>query len=336
MDLVLVRLLFVALFAAVCYFLHPFAIDNAWEAAAAGALAAGAVIVFELRVRALSLRRLIGAVAGSVLGIFGAALFCLVLRSAPLASSTSSVLQIFVLLLMTYVGLLVGANKGDLLNPSALGTLFTGDRPTRRSAKVLDTSVIIDGRIADIAETGFVDGMIVVPEFVVRELQVVADSTDSSKRQRGRRGLDMLQRMQSNTNLHIEIVSDDFPSIREVDLKLLELAKKWEAKVVTNDFNLNKVAHLHHVEVLNINDLANALKPVVLPGERMSVVVLKEGKEYNQGVGYLDDGTMVVVDHARRMIGKSVDISVTSVLQTASGKMIFGKLDENTRMSETA
>ena len=336
MDLVLIRLLFVVLFAAVCYFLRPFGVSNGWEAAIVGVLAAAAVIVFELRVRALSLRRLIGAVVGSVLGIFGAALFCLVLRSAPLASATSSVLQIFVLLLMTYVGLLVGASKGELLNPAALGTLFTGDRPLRRSAKVLDTSVIIDGRIADIAEAGFVDGMIVVPEFVVRELQVVADSTDSSKRQRGRRGLDMLQRMQSNANLHVEIVSDDFPSIREVDLKLLELAKKWEAKVVTNDFNLNKVAHLHHVEVLNINDLANALKPVVLPGERMSVVVLKEGKEYNQGVGYLDDGTMVVVDHARRMIGKSVDISVTSVLQTASGKMIFGKMDENARMSESA
>ncbi|MGB6742829.1 MAG: PIN domain-containing protein [Terracidiphilus sp.] len=336
MDLVLIRLLFVALFAGVCYFLHPFGMSSGWEAAIAGALAASAVIVFELRVRALSLRRLIGAVVGSVLGIFGAALFCLVLRSAPLTSANSAVLQIFVLLLMTYVGLLVGANKGEMLNPAALGTVFTGDRPTRRSAKVLDTSVIIDGRIADIAETGFIDGMIVVPEFVVRELQVVADSTDSSKRQRGRRGLDMLQRMQSNGSLHVEIVSDDFPSIREVDLKLLELAKKWEAKVVTNDFNLNKVAHLHHVEVLNINDLANALKPVVLPGERMSVVVLKEGKEYNQGVGYLDDGTMVVVDHARKMIGRSVDIAVTSVLQTASGKMIFGKMDENGRMSETA
>ena len=177
-------------------------------------------------------------------------------------------LQIFVLLLMTYVGLLVGASKGDLLNPAALGTVFAGERPTRKSAKVLDTSVIIDGRIADIAEAGFIDGMMVVPEFVLRELQVVADSTDGSKRQRGRRGLDMLQRMQSNPNIQVQIVPDDFPSIREVDLKLLELAKKWEAKVVTNDFNLNKVAHLHRVEVLNINDLANALKPVVLPGEQ--------------------------------------------------------------------
>ena len=332
MDLILLRILFVAVLSTVCFFLHPFGLTE-WMSAAVGAAAACAVIIFELRVRALTLRRLIGAVVGSVLGIFGAALFCLVLRSAPLPAD-SAVLQIFVLMLMTYVGLLVGASKGDLLNPAALGTMFSGDKPTRRTAKVLDTSVIIDGRIADIAEAGFIDGMMVVPEFVLRELQVVADSTDSSKRQRGRRGLDMLQRMQSNTNIQVQIVPDDFPSIREVDLKLLELAKKWEAKVVTNDFNLNKVAHLHHVEVLNINDLANALKPVVLPGERMTVLILKEGKEYNQGVGYLDDGTMVVVDHARKLIGKAVEISVTSVLQTASGKMIFGKLDENGKTGE--
>jgi len=335
MDLILIRLLFVALLAAVCFFLRPFGLSE-WVSAAVGAVAASAVIVFELRVRALSLKRLIGAVAGSVLGIFGAALFCLVLRSAPLGGSTSAVLQIFVLLLMTYVGLLVGASKGDLLNPAALGSIFATERPTRRSAKVLDTSVIIDGRIADIAEAGFVDGMMVVPEFVLRELQTVADSTDSSKRQRGRRGLDMLQRMQSNDNIRVQIVPDDFPAIGEVGLKLLELAGEWEAKVVTNDFNLNKVAHLHHVEVLNINDLANALKPVVLPGEKMMVLILKEGKEYNQGVGYLDDGTMVVVDHARKVIGKSVEISVTSVLQTASGKMIFGKIEETGKNGDSA
>jgi uncharacterized protein YacL len=333
MDLVLIRILFVALLSSVCFFLQPFGITGP-IGAMVGAAGACAVIVFELRVRALSLRRLIGAVAGSVLGIVGAALFCLVLRSALKPGPTAAVLQIFVLLLMTYVGLLVGASKGDLLNPAALGTLFNAERQQRRSAKVLDTSVIIDGRIADIAEAGFVDGVMVVPEFVLRELQIVADSTDGSKRQRGRRGLDMLQRMQSNACLQVQIVPDDFPSIREVDLKLLELAKKWEAKVVTNDFNLNKVAHLHHVEVLNINDLANALKPVVLPGEHMSVLILKEGKEFNQGVGYLDDGTMVVVDHARKMIGKPVEIAVTSVLQTASGKMIFGKMEENGRGSE--
>jgi uncharacterized protein YacL len=333
MDLILIRILFVALLAAMSFFLHPFGLPGG-QGAVLGAATALAVIAFELRVRALSLRRLIGAVTGSVLGIFGAALFCLVLRGALNPGATASVIQIFVLLLMTYVGLLVGASKGDLLNPVALGTVFSGDRPSRRTAKVLDTSVIIDGRIADIAEAGFIDGMMVVPEFVLRELQTVADSTDGSKRQRGRRGLDMLQRMQSNNNIQVQIVPDDFPSIREVDLKLLELAKKWEAKVVTNDFNLNKVAHLHRVEVLNINDLANALKPVVLPGEKMNVLILKEGKEYNQGVGYLDDGTMVVVDHARKMIGKPVEITVTSVLQTASGKMIFGKVEENGRTAE--
>jgi uncharacterized protein YacL len=333
MDLILVRILFVALLSGVCFFLQPFGLTGLF-AASAGVLAAVAVIAFELRVRAFDIRRLVGAVVGSILGIFGAALFCLVLRSATLPGPTSAVLQIFVLLLMTYVGLLVGASKGDLLNPAALGFVFSGERPTKRSAKLLDTSVIIDGRIADIAEAGFIEGLMVIPEFVLRELQVVADSTDGSKRQRGRRGLDMLQRMQSNCSIQVQIVPDDFPSIREVDLKLIELAKKWEAKVVTNDFNLNKVAHLHHVEVLNINDLANALKPVVLPGERMTVVILKEGKEYNQGVGYLDDGTMVVVDHARKMIGKPVDISVTSVLQTASGKMIFGKMDETGRPFE--
>jgi uncharacterized protein YacL len=188
--------------------------------------------------------------------------------------------------------------------------------------------VIIDGRIADIAETGFLDGMIVIPQFVLRELQLVADSADSLKRNRGRRGLDILQRLQKGASVQIQIVEDDFPAVREVDLKLIELAKLYEGKIITNDFNLNKVAQLQGVEVLNINELANSLKPIVLPGEIMKVFVLKEGKEYNQGVAYLDDGTMVVVDNARKMIGKTVDISVTSVLQTTAGKMIFGKWDE--------
>ena len=198
----------------------------------------------------------------------------------------------------------------------------------KRNLKILDTSAIIDGRIADVVETGFLEGTLVVPEFVLRELQVVADSSDSSRRQRGRRGLDILQKMQAHPSLGVHIIEDDFPQLREVDLKLIELAKKMGAPILTNDFNLSKVAQLHQVRVLNLNDLANSLKPLVLPGEKMNIVVLKEGKEYNQGVGYLDDGTMVVVDHARRMIGRAVEITVTSVLQTASGKMIFGKLEE--------
>ena len=234
-------------------------------------------------------------------------------------------------MLMSYVGLMVGASKGDLLNfTGGLAELFAGERAAagKRNHKILDTSAIIDGRIADVIDTGFLEGTLLVPEFVLRELQVVADSSDSSRRQRGRRGLDVLQKMQAHPSLSVQIVEDDFPQLREVDLKLIELAKKVGAPIVTNDFNLSKVAQLHRVRALNLNDLANSLKPLVLPGEKMNIVVLKEGKEYNQGVGYLDDGTMVVVDHARRMIGRAVEITVTSVLQTASGKMIFGKIDD--------
>ncbi len=177
-------------------------------------------------------------------------------------------------------------------------------------------------------ETGFIDGTLIVPQFVLRELQLVADSSDQLKRNRGRRGLDILQRMQKMGTIVVQIVDEDFPQMREVDMKLIELAKQNEAKIVTNDFNLNKVAQLQGVPVLNINELANALKPVVLPGEAMRVFILKEGKEYNQGVAYLDDGTMVVVDNAKRMISKTIDIAVTSVLQTTAGKMIFGKFED--------
>src|SRR5439155_21999025 len=170
--------------------------------------------------------------------------------------------------------------------------IFGAEKQARRSFKILDTSVIIDGRIADIAETGFLDGVVVVPQFVLRELQLVADAADGLKRNRRRRGLDVLQRSQNMTTMNAQIVEDDFPNVREVDLKLIELAKIYEAKIITNDFNLNKVAQLQGVEVLNINELANSLKPIVLPGEIMKVFILKEGKEYNQGVAYLDDGTM--------------------------------------------
>jgi uncharacterized protein YacL len=209
-----------------------------------------------------------------------------------------------------------------------LGGLFGGESATRNTFKILDTSVIIDGRIADIAETGFIDGALVIPQFVLRELQMVADSSDSNKRNRGRRGLDVLQRIQKMPQLNIQILEDDFPNVREVDMKLIELAKLYSCKIVTNDFNLNKVAQLRGVEVLNINDLANALKPIVLPGETIRVFILKEGKEHNQGVAYLDDGTMVVVDNARKLISKTIDVTVTSVLQTTAGKMIFGRYDE--------
>jgi uncharacterized protein YacL len=334
-DIVLVRLLLIVIVAATCFVIHPFGLKATWDAGL-GALIGAVIVLFEWKLRTVSLKRLIGAAIGSLLGICGAYLFALVIRSSVPAGNTQSFLQILVMLLMAYVGLSVGSNKGELLNLAALGGVFGGEKQNKKSYKILDTSVIIDGRIADIAETGFLDGIIVTPQFVLRELQLVADSADSLKRNRGRRGLDILQRLQKSANLTIQIVEDDFPAVREVDLKLIELAKVYEGKIITNDFNLNKVAQLQGVNVLNINELANSLKPIVLPGETMRVFVLKEGKEYNQGVAYLDDGTMVVVDNARKMIGKTIDVSVTSVLQTTAGKMIFGKWDERGSYSRPA
>ena len=327
MDLILVRLLFIVFVSVTCYLLEPFGLSRPIDASI-GVGVGLAIVLFEWRLRLVSLKRLIGAAIGSVLGIFGAYLFALVIRNSLAPSRIQSFLQLMVMALMAYVGLVVGANKGDVLNLAALGGIFGGEKGTKKSYKILDTSVIIDGRIADIAETGFLDGSLVIPQFVLRELQLVADSADSLKRNRGRRGLDVLQRLQKTASVQIQIVEDDFPTVREVDLKLIELAKLYEGKIITNDFNLNKVAQLQGVEVLNINELANSLKPIVLPGETMRVFILKEGKEYNQGVAYLDDGTMVVVDNARKMIGKTIDVSVTSVLQTTAGKMIFGKWDE--------
>jgi uncharacterized protein YacL len=309
------------------YHFQPFGLGP-WAAAGLGAVFALAVFVFEARLERVSLRRLIGAAIGSILGILGAYGMGLVLAWTSIPDGSRSFLDIALLLVMTYIGLVLGTSKGDMLNLQALGGLFGSESSVQRQPKVLDTSVIIDGRIADICEAYFLEGVLLVPQFVLRELQMVADSADSLKRQRGRRGLEVLQRMQKMQHLEVEIIDDDFPQIPEVDLKLIELAKRHGAKIVTNDYNLNKVATLQSLEVLNVNQLANALKPVVLPGETMRVFILREGKEHNQGVAYLDDGTMVVVDGGRRMINKTVDISVTSVHQTTAGKMIFGRLDE--------
>jgi uncharacterized protein YacL len=324
LDLLIVRAVFVLVLTVCALILRPWGLP-AWQSVGGGLLLGGGIILFEIRLEQVSLKRLIGAASGSVLGILGAFLISLVLDKA---SPHERFLHVFVLLWMGYVGLVAGAKKGDMLNLSALGGVFGGEKSSKKAFKILDTSVVIDGRIADIAETGFLDGVLVIPQFVLRELQLVADSADSMKRNRGRRGLDILQRIQKMPHLNVQIVEEDFPQVRDVDMKLIELAKVYGCKIVTNDFNLNKVAQLHGVEVLNINELANSLKPIVLPGETMRVFILKEGKEYNQGVAYLDDGTMVVVDNAKKLISKTIDISVTSVLQTTAGKMIFGKHDE--------
>ncbi|MDH3492750.1 MAG: PIN domain nuclease [Acidobacteriota bacterium] len=342
-DILIIRIGFVLLLIFLGFVLNPlertqrfgFAeIETAmrpYASAFLGLIVGMLILAFEMRVKRATLKTLIGAAVGSILGILGAFLIG-VLISIQKESAVSAEMQTFLTIslafFMGYVGLMVGAAKGEFIDLSALGGVF-GEGNQYKDYKILDTSVIIDGRIADVAETGFLGGTIIIPQFILTELQQVADSPDSSKRQRGRRGLDMLQRLRNNSQLDIQIVETDFPKVKEVDLKLIELGQQLEGVVVTNDFNLNKVSELRGVSVLNINELANALKPVVLPGEAMKVFILKEGKEYNQGVAYLDDGTMVVVDNARRLIGKSADIAVTSVLQTTAGKMIFGRLWED-------
>src|SRR5262245_56298661 len=327
LDIIMVRTIFAIALTGAAFVMQPFGLSG-FPAIGLGLVGSLAIIYFERRLRTATLKRLIGAAIGSILGIIGAVMISHVLGTTEYDKNSISFIKVFILFMMTYVGLIAGANKGDLLNLAALGGIFGGERPAKRVYKIFDTSVIIDGRVADICETGFMDGILLIPHFVLRELQQVADSADALKRNRGRRGLDILQRIQKMSGITVQFVENDYPAIREVDMKLIELAKEFEAKIVTNDFNLNKVAQLRGVEVLNINELANALKPVYLPGETMKVFILKEGKEFNQGIAYLDDGTMVVVDNARKMIGKTIDSSVTSVLQTTAGKMIFGKYEE--------
>jgi uncharacterized protein YacL len=236
------------------------------------------------------------------------------------------------LLGLPYLGLVLGAKfgreriTGQSKHPEY--AMVTGNH------KILDTSVIIDGRVADLCETGFLEGTFLVPQFILHELQHIADSSDSLKRARGRRGLDILNKIRKMVDIDVRIIDDDFPNVKDVDSKIVVLAKKVGAKVITNDLNLNKVAELQGVRVLNINELCNALRPVVLPGETIRVFVLKEGKEVGQGVAYLDDGTMIVVDNAKRCIGRNVDVVVTSVLQTTAGRMIFTRLREETEKEE--
>ncbi|HLG26757.1 MAG TPA: PIN/TRAM domain-containing protein [Paenisporosarcina sp.] len=247
----------------------------------------------------------------------------------------NAVLPVLLTIILGYLGFQVGFKKRD-----EIGQMFTASRTTvqkkkfdennpqalqQASYKLLDTSVIIDGRIADISTTGFMEGVLVVPQFVLTELQHIADSSDTLKRTRGRRGLDILKRLQSERASALLITEEDFDDVQEVDIKLMRLAKKMDGMVVTNDFNLNKVCELHKVPVLNINDLANAVKPIVIPGEVMHIVVIKDGKEQNQGIAYLDDGTMIVVEDGRSNIGQAIDVIVTSVLQTSAGRMIFAK-----------
>lgn len=306
------------LFIAHSYYGFPIAIIGFFV----GFIIALFVIQIEESIRKVSLRVIFGGVVGMIVGLLIAYLLAYGLNFVSIENQ-QVVPWIYVLLagIMAYLGLLIGSKKIEEF------TFFSfGQNKYSSDHRVLDTSVIIDGRIADIADAGFMHGNLIVPRFVLDELQYIADSADSMKRSRGRRGLDILNRMQRSAGINIEIMDQDFPKLKGVDAKLVALAKKMNAKIITNDFNLNKVAELQGLKILNVNELANALKPVVLPGETMSVKIVKEGKEPGQGVAYLDDGTMIVVDHAQKHQGAHVEVIVTSVLQTTAGRMIFSEL----------
>jgi uncharacterized protein YacL len=280
---------------------------------------------WELWVRELS-------VSGMVIGLIGlfAGLLIAVTASIAMQEYARSGFWLILTAAMCMIGYRIGTIKKKQFSELFLG-LRTADNASAEQPvpmnehKILDTSVIIDGRIADICKTGFLDGTMVIPEFVLEELQHIADSSDLLKRNRGRRGLDILNKIQKELDVKVLIYEGDFDDITEVDSKLVRLAKVLKGKVVTNDYNLNKVCELQGVSVLNINDLANAVKPIVLPGEEIHVQVIKDGKEHGQGVAYLDDGTMIVVEGGRDYIGMNIEVLVTSVLQTSAGRMIFAK-----------
>src|SRR5260370_13606036 len=286
------------------------------------------ILVAELRMRRGEISGLMGGMIGAVLGLLAALLITLVISRTAEAEPNKSFFEFTYLFGFGYLGLAVGSRKARDFHYPLPHSVTVPVAASSPCLKLLDTSVLIDGSIADICESDFLDGRLGVPRFVLHELQLVADSGDSLKRQRGRRGLEVLQRMQKMPGLEVRILEEDIAVGTGVDQKLMELARRNSCKIVTNDFNLNKVARVQGIAVLNVNELANAMKPAVLPGESMRLLILREGKESSQGVAYLDDGTMVVVDGERRLINRTVRISVTSVHQTPAGKMIFGRLDE--------
>ncbi len=289
------------------------------------------IIAIELGLTKAKAKTLFAGIIGATLGLIIASL---IVQTFPFllqgSSKVVSVIRPIVAILLCYLGVMVVIRRKDDLAFSTPFLKWAGETDESRF-KILDTSVIIDGRIADICATGFVEGALIIPRFVLEEIQSVADSSDNLKRNRGRRGLDILRKLQKSKQFKVIIQDVDFPELNTVDAKILKLAKTLNAKVFTNDYNLNKVADLENIKVLNINELANAIKPVVLPGEVMRAKLVKEGKEFNQAVAYLDDGTMIVIEEGKSMIGQTVEIIVTSVLQTSAGRMIFGKINNPRR-----
>lgn len=299
--------------------------EKALAGVAIGGLVGIIIIFTEIGMRRVSVRGLSSAVFGLILGLIMSKLLSDIFVLLKIEPETLSLIRPVMTLILCYMSMAVAIRGKDEFN-IIIPYVRLSRQDQVETVVVVDTSAIIDGRITDICKTRFIEGKMVVPRFVLKELQQIADSADPIKRQRGRRGLEVLNTIQKDIGIPVIIHEEDFPDIKEVDAKLVKLAKLLEAKIFTVDFNLNRVAAIQGIKVLNINELANALKPVVFPGELMEIRLLREGKEYNQAVGYLDDGTMVVAEDARKFIGSTVKVAVTSVLQTQAGRMIFTKL----------
>lgn len=330
MNLLLVRILFVIAFSLVG-FRSGELVDNSFLGLGIGLISSLAIIFLELGLRRPSSKGLSSAVFGLILGLIMAKLVGdAVVTFSRLPAEILDLVRLILTLVFCYLGMVIGLRGKDEFN-IIIPYVRLRRQDQKEEAVVLDTSVIIDGRIADICKTGFIDSRLILPRFILRELQNIADSTDPIKRQRGRRGLEILNSLQKDSGVNVIINDEDFPDIKDVDAKVVRLAKLLEAKILTVDFNLNRVASIQGVKVLNINELANALKPVVFPGEMMKIRLIREGKEFNQAVGYLDDGTMVVVEDAKRLIGQEIKVVVTSVLQTQAGRMIFTRPEKPER-----
>ena len=297
-----------------------------WAGVLGGIIVGMGGLSIEKLIKHMPLKVLTGGTVGLVLGLYIAKLICEGFASMQ-NTTVSVVIYIILSCIFGYIGMVLGSIKIEELRVPNWSWFVRGMRGSPLT-KILDTSVIIDGRIADIVETGFLGGVLVIPEFVLQELQHIADSPDPTRRVRGRRGLDIIKRLQSEKLVEVRIDRQDFENLNDVDAKLVALALRLNAKIVTNDYNLSKVAEVQGLRILNINQLASALKPVVLPGEVLRLHILKEGKEQGQGIAYLEDGTMVVVENASRHLGKEVEVSVTSILQTAAGRLIFTTLKD--------
>jgi uncharacterized protein YacL len=324
MNLLLVRILFIVASAMVGYQSGGL-VGNSFLGMGIGILVSIFIIFLELGMGRVSSKGLSSAVFGLILGLIMAKLVGDAFTLARLPADTLALIRVILTLIFCYLGMVIGLRGKDEFSV-IIPYVRLRRQDQREEAVVLDTSVIIDGRITDICRTGFLDAKLILPRFILKELQNIADSTDPIKRQRGRRGLEILNGLKKEAGANVIINDEDFPDTKDVDAKVVRLAKIMDAQILTVDFNLNRVATIQGVRVLNINELANAIKPVVFPGEAFKIKLIREGKEHNQAVGYLDDGTMVVVEDARRSIGQEMKVIVSSVLQTQAGRMIFTKL----------